>query len=260
VTAPHLSDGGNHPASQPAFRYISQLPDHLALELRRACIDASRRLRLERQVAYERPVVLVCDFGELTLLPVIEADPTFSFPFRLVTGAKTIRAELALSDTDPLSLRICDDVALEDAVMAWTSGLLGFADVTCIQFDSTVARTQRTRWEPSGSASSVPVPRRSRQSAQGRHPWPGNLKPIGRWTRYSGSFVAGHRRRLNDGQSASDEARQRARQVGITPRSHETWVRPHARGIPDGLEIRFHWHPPEELKLVPRSPKSSRCP
>ena len=252
VTAPGLSDGGNNPASQPAVRCIIQLPDHLAPELRRACINASRRLRLERQVAYERPVVLVSDFGELTLLPVIETGPTFSFPFRLVTSAKIIRAELVLSDTDPLSLRVGDDVALDDAVLAWISGLLGFADVTCIQFDSRTARTQRARREPPGPASSIPVPRRPRQSAQGRHPWPGNLKPIGRWTRYGGSFVAGHRRRLNDGRTSSDEARQCARQVGITLQAHETWVRPHTRGIPDDLEMRFHWHPPEQLKWIRR--------
>lgn len=197
-------------------------------------------------------MVLVSDFGELALLPVIETGPTFSFPFRLVTSAKIIRAELVLSDTDPLSLRVGNDVALDDAVMAWISGLLGFADVTCIQFDSRTARTQRARREPPGPASSIPVPRRPRQSAQGRHPWPGNLKPIGRWTRYSGSFVAGHRRRLNDGQTSSDEARQRARQVGITLQAHETWVRPHARGIPDDLEMRFHWHLPEPLKWIRR--------
>lgn len=84
------------------------------------------------------------------------------------------------------------------------------------------------------------------------HPWPGNLEPIGRWTSYSGSFVAGHRRRLNDGQTASNEACDRARQVGITLRSRETWVRPHARGIPDGLEMRFRWNAPEELGRVVR--------
>jgi hypothetical protein len=250
VTTPGVAESDLCLESQSAVRYIRRLPRHLAPELRRACIAASRRLRLERQVAYERPVVLVCDYGELTLRPVIETGSTFCLPFRLVTGPTTIRAALVLGDSDPLSLQIGEHVAFQDAVMAWTSALLGFADVTCIQFDSSSARMQSGHRRPPSSASSVPAPRRSRQSAPRRHPWPGHLEPIGRWTRYSGSFVAGHRRLLNDGQTASDEARQRARQVGITLRSHETWVRPHARGIPDAVEMRFQWHAPEELNLL----------
>jgi hypothetical protein len=64
---------------------------------------------------------------------------------------------------------------------------------------------------------------------------------------YSGSFVAGHRRRLNEGRTASAEACDRARQVGIILHPHETWVRPHTRGIPDGIQMRFLWHAPTEL-------------
>jgi hypothetical protein len=64
---------------------------------------------------------------------------------------------------------------------------------------------------------------------------------------YSGSFVAGHRRRLNEGRTASAEACDRARQVGIILHPHETWVRPHTRGIPEGIEMRFLWHAPTEL-------------
>ena len=78
-----------------------------------------------------------------------------------------------------------------------------------------------------------------------RRPWPSNLEPLGSWTAY-GALVAGHRRQLND-KTASDEARERARQVGIILHAHETWVRPHSRGIPKDIEIRFRWHAPRVL-------------
>jgi len=53
-----------------ARRCIYELPHDLAPELAGVCLDASRRIRLERQVAYARPVVLERDVGELTLLPI----------------------------------------------------------------------------------------------------------------------------------------------------------------------------------------------
>ena len=85
------------------------------------------------------------------------------------------------------------------------------------------------------------LPRRSR--------WPRYLKPVGRWTRYSGSIVVAHVRRLPDGQTARDEAHDLARQVGIVLGPHETWVEAHIRGVPADIEMRFQWRAPTELKL-----------
>ena len=48
------------------------------------------------------------------------------------------------------------------------------------------------------------------------------------------------------------EANNWARQVGIILGPDETWVRPHTRGVPEGIEIRFLWHAPPELKLLHR--------
>jgi hypothetical protein len=248
--------GGSRLAAQPTVRSIQRLPDYVPAELRAACIEASRRLRLERQVAYDRPVVLICSIGELTLLPVIENDRGFSLPFQLAFGSGTIRAQLVLADRDPLPLEIREDVALEDAVIGWTNALIGFADVTCIHLHSPAMRAPHEHRPTASSAASVPSPRRTSRIRHGGHPWPSHLVPVGRWARYSGSLVAGHRRRLTAGRTASDEAHQRARQVGITLRPGETWVRPHARGIPEALEMRFQWHRPDELSLhmpVPRA-------
>lgn len=231
-----------------ARRQIDQLPDGLAPELIDACLEASRRIRLERQVAYERPVVLKCDIGELTLLPIAGTVTRLFMPFRLGKGAETLKGELVLCDRDPLPLLTGEDVADEDAVTAWTWALLGFADVTCIEVEPSepTARPESTRlgWHP---PSSVPRRRSSAPSLPRRRPWPSHLEPVGNWIRYSGSFVAGHRRRLDEGRTASAEACDRARQVGIILRPHETWVRPHTRGVPEGIEICFLWHAPTEL-------------
>jgi hypothetical protein len=231
-------------------RRIDHLPDDLAPELINACLDASRRIRLERQVAYERPVTLEFHARELTLLPITGTATHLLLPFRLSMGAQKLNGQLVLADRDPLPLLIDADIADTDAIMVWTCALVGFADATCIEFNSAApaARSEptRSRWPPPPV---LPYRRPSMQTLPRKQPWPSHLAPIGRWLRYSGSFVAGHRRRLHDGQTASDEARDRARQVGIVLHPDETWVRSHARGVPDGVEMRFLWHAPAELEL-----------
>jgi hypothetical protein len=57
-------------------------------------------------VAYERPVVLECDLGELTLLPITGTEIRLLIPFRLNRGTETLKGELVLSDSDPLPLLV----------------------------------------------------------------------------------------------------------------------------------------------------------
>jgi hypothetical protein len=237
-----------------ARRRIDILPDDLPPKLIEACLDASQRLRLERQVAYERPVVLEYDLGELTLLPIAGTATQLLMPFRLSRGSEILNGDLVLGDRDPLPLLIGEDVADQDVSTAWTCALLGFADATCIELDPAISARKheqaRPRWRPSPSAQRY---RPSTRSLPRKRPWPAHLEPVGHWVHYSGSFVAGHRRRLNDGQTASEEAGDRARQVGIILNANETWVRPHARGVPHSIEMRFLWHAPTELKIPTRS-------
>jgi hypothetical protein len=251
---PELVAGWKHEREAKAApaapqRPIDRLPNSLAPGLIDACLEASRRIRLERQVAYDRAVILECDVGELTLLPIAGTVTRLRMPFCLDRGTETLKAELVLGDSDPLPLLIGEDIADEDAITAWACALLGFADTTCIELEPVepTARRQaaRPRWRPSSSVSRS----RSIRTLPRRRPWPSHLEPVGPWLRYSGSFVAGHRRRLNEGHTASGEARDRARQVGIMLHPHETWVQPHTRGIPDGIEMRFLWNAPTELKL-----------
>jgi hypothetical protein len=232
-----------------ARRRIDHLPGDLAPELREACLNASRRIRLERQVAYDRPVVLQCSLGDLALLPIISSQSRLLMPFRLTTGTAMLTGELILEDRDPIPVLIREDITDHDAITAWACALLGFADATCIQWEP---GEPPRRHEPMGARrrhstvpshahpTTRPMPRTRR--------WPQYLEPVGPWSRYSGSFVAGHRRRLNEGHSASADAVDRARQVGITLHRNETWVRAHARGIPDGIEMRFRWYAPTHLK------------
>jgi hypothetical protein len=163
----------------------------LAPELIDACRDASRRIRLERQVAYERPVVLECDVGDLTLLPIAEAQTRLLLPFRLNKGMKTLTGELVLGDRDPLPLLIGEDVADEDALTAWAYALVGFADTTCVEFEPTEPRTGRGPTRPRQPPSLTSHRRPSAQTLPRQ--WPRQLEPVGDWIRCSGSFVAGAR-------------------------------------------------------------------
>ena len=233
-----------------ARRQIDQLPDDLAPERIAACLDASRRIRLERHLAYPRLVVLECDGGELTLLPIAGTITRLLVPFRLRTGTKTLAGDLVLCDRDPLPLLIGEDVPYEDAITAWTWALLGFADATCVEYEPTepAARRElaRSRQRPPYAATHHhPSVRTLSRTSR----WPRHLEPVGRWTSYSGSIVAAHLRHLPNGQTARDDAHDRARQVGIILRPGETWVKAHIRGVPDSVEMRFRWNAPTELKL-----------
>jgi hypothetical protein len=231
-----------------ARRRVDELPSDLPPELLVACLRASRRIRLERQVAYDRPVVLQCNLGDLTLMPIIGAQDRLLVPFRLSTGTGTLAGELVLGDSDPLPVLISEAVTDHDAISAWTCALLGFADATCIEIEP--AEPPRRR-EPATARQRQPSPpsqhRHTARTLPREQPWPPHLTPVGPWTRHAGSFVAGHRQRLNESQTASRDAVDRARQVGITLHLGQTWVRAHARGLPEGVEMRFQWQTPPWL-------------
>lgn len=174
-------------------------------------------------------------------------------PFRLNNGIETLAGELVIGDRDPLPVVIGEGVADGDAITAWTCALLGFADATCVDFEQAAIATRRDPAIPRqhrASPLSPQSPAKRTLPLHGR--WPSYLQPVGPWIPHSGSFVAGHRRRLQHGQTASDEAHMRARQVGIILHPNETWVRSHNRGVPDGIEMRFVWHPPVRLTLTKR--------
>jgi hypothetical protein len=231
-----------------ARRLISGLPDSLPAQLVDACLAASQRIRLERQLAYERPVILQYPLGELTLWPVAGSGTRLVVPFQFKEGPRTIKADLILGSRDPLAVLIDESVGQGDAIKAWVCALLGFADATCIDLvaASSALRHHAPRSPQSSGSSTLPrLP--SMPGLPPKRRWPSHLQPVGHWVRYSGSLVAAHRRVLHDGRTASQDAIQRAHQVGIILRAGETWVRAHTRGIPDDVEMRFRWSPPAEF-------------
>ena len=106
------------------------------------CLNASRRIRLERQVAYERPVVLERHAGERTLLPITRSPNPLAHAIPPQQGPRRPLKENSSSvTTDPLPLLIGRHVADRDAISGGICALLGFADATCI--DSSRAPTAR---------------------------------------------------------------------------------------------------------------------
>jgi hypothetical protein len=234
-------------------RQIDQLPGDLAPERIAACLDASRRIRLERHLAYPRPVVLECDGHELTLLPIAGTVTRLLVPFRLRTGTVTLEGDLILRDRDPQPLLIGEDVPYEQAITAWIWALLGFADATCVEREPMEPTARRELAGSSHHQSAVAADHHHRPSVgilQRKSQWPRHLEPVGRWTSHGGSIVAAHLRHLPDGQTARHDAQDRARQVGIILRLGETWVKAHIRGVPESVEMRFRWHAPTELPLL----------
>lgn len=242
-----------HPEKNDAAqgaRLIDRFPANFPQEIANECLEASRRIRMDRQVAYENPLVLECATGVLRLHPITGAPPQLHIPFHFRTTV-SVFGELILRNQDPLPMLVKNEIHIEDAITAWVHALLGFADATCIEVQPTTSHG-RARLPRPRPAATVPRPRTSTRSVPRRPPWPGQLEPIGSWFRHGASFVAGHRRHLGEGQTASDQAIERAHQVGIVLDLHETWVRPHTRGIPNHAEMRFRWHTHIELKQLAR--------
>jgi hypothetical protein len=238
------------PQRASAPRRIKRLPADLAPELIAACRDASRRIRLERRVAYPRPVVLEHDLGQLTLLPITGTETRLLLPFRINNGTRTVEGDLELINRDSLPLLIGRDVAHRDAIAAWTCALIGFADATCSDPQPARPAARREPARLQGPPSTQSRRRPPTPALTSKSQWPGHLQPVGRWVLYSNSIVAGHRRRLSNGRQARDSAHEEARRFGIILRQDETWVRAHVRGVPDDIEMRFRWHPPPELQLL----------
>jgi hypothetical protein len=65
--------------------------------------------------------------------------------FRLTKATATINGHLVLGDGDPLALLVDEEATDEDAITAWTTALLGFADATCIEVGSAEPAPPRER-------------------------------------------------------------------------------------------------------------------
>lgn len=241
------------PPSRQALRAgtrMTQFPDYLQPRTVAACMEASRRIREERQIGYECPVVLETKVGALTFLPLAWNRGQVSIPFSIRLRPDPMSASLLLAKSDPLPLVTDNDVPEDDAAMAWVCALLGFADATCFTFETHGSDRARRHPHPSLSASRYrglarSVPRKKR--------WPANLEPTGPTANRSGSIVPGHIRHLPEGQHGGEEAHDYAlHHFGIILRDGETWVKTHTRGLTGVKELRFRWHTQIDLRHVTR--------
>jgi hypothetical protein len=245
---PAASDVGTVTSS----RRFDVLPNSISPDLREACIEASRRIRLERRTAFGRRVVLEGGGCELMVEPIDKRKNRLHVPFAFSNdkdneGAQ-VQGELALIETDPLPVLITSGVSDSAAYTAWAYMLLGFAELTCSSPEPVVreSRTEHPRFLPRDYLRSGHR-RTGGKSMRPERPWSGSLEPTGPWYTAGGTYVAAHISRLPFGREHSPEAAQLALQAGISLEQQETWVRDYIRGVPKDAEIRFRWRTPAEL-------------
>jgi hypothetical protein len=179
-------------------------------------LTASNRLTSEkRNVAFGCWVVLTADDVELELSPLKHAHSALLLPFRVV-AEQQLRAAIQIdADTEPAPLYVEPGSYGPAANEAWALALVGAAALLC--------RDEASGGGPMGS-------------------WDSALEPTPETESLLNSAVVGHRRHLNDGQSASRAARERAHALGIALGPDQTWVRPHFRGLQDQPVLHFRWN------------------
>ena len=222
-------------------------PSTLTPELIARTLEASGDVRLHRQLALDRPAAIRVFPARIRLLPVVPIAGVFACRFAAsVDGVEVDGAIVIDGDLDPLPV-VIDARCAETTEWVWPLALLGFAALTC--------PVRVMRREGGQSVASHPrTPPQGRFATERRLPsakslFSESLSLMGDHP-HASHFVAGHRRRLDVGRQASDAAIDLALAYGIKLHSHETWVRPHARGIGATEELEFDWAAPSELGAV----------
>jgi hypothetical protein len=227
-----------------AERTLTQLPAGLAADLCEAALAASHRIRKHRSIVYGHPVLLRAPDFALRFNPLWRERQRLLAPFTIDGAiAPTTGWLLIDSDVDPLHLRTSapDGIALG---LVWAIALIGFAELTCVEVaDPVPILLPAQRNARSGRNRNTPRQLTDREFGRPRFV-PPTLTPTDDTARLLGHYVVGHRRLLRAGQVAGHRAITSAAHSGIVLRSHETWVRPHARGVPDNARLDFEWEHP----------------
>jgi hypothetical protein len=205
-------------------------------------------LRHDRTIEFGHPVHLRRADCSLRFEPVALNGDAVEVPFRYCADARFLQGALRLkTPAGPLALLItdrCDDEAVVG--QGWILALHGYADLTCVPVIERAASAERTNRSTDGSRhrvsdSSRTVTSASRPRLGGGWALPSALEPVPATRALLATYVVGHRRRLSHGRRPSAEAREHAKPIGITLAANETWVKPHARGIPHDAELVFDW-------------------
>ena len=234
---------------------LESLPQSLSDDKLAVALEASERIRSARWRAFACPVVVDCSSAQLRFDPIRAHADTVEVPFQFRReGAASFDAAFRLDalDDHPLPL-VLPEATYEatdegELIRAWVIALAAFAELSCSKAEESRTQISTRQRNPRGAGS----PRRrspSSRGPRGRHR--GRLSrsmiPVGETAQYAASYVSGHRRRLRSGRCCSDDARSAARAVGIRLDASETWVRPHARGLPHDVVLRFRWQIPQQL-------------
>jgi hypothetical protein len=191
------------------------MSDALPADVRELAAFASQLIREERTTAFEHAVRLQLPDESVRFEPIRGEGAALEVPYVYRAPGGAVRAALRLrTPADPLALAV--EHADGDALLgrSWVTALVAYADLTC-----------------------VPQAERARTG----------LVASGATDRLLAANVAGHRRRLRQRRAPSPAAVRAADRAGITLRAHETWVRPHLRGVPADTVLTFDWTPPAAL-------------
>lgn len=247
-------EGESMPSPRPA-RVLASMPATVSTAVRALANQASARIRLERTLAFGHKIVVKTDAYELVFSPIKTQRSHIEEPFEFRRhGGDAVHLALRLdSGSDPLPLVVSGAADHPDVIIGWLIGLVAFADLTCGQAsaDRTVAPVRDPQHRRPGRPPPHPAQQAPRRPAppNPRRPtgWlTDNLEPVGATAAHAASYVAGHRRHLGGGRTCSDEARA----FGIALREGETWVRPHARGLPHGASLEFRWAAPAAIATL----------
>ena len=230
-------------------RVLTELPAAASEVQRAAALAASARIRHERTLDFGQAVVLRLPDRSLRFLPISEHAQAVEVRFIYDHRGETLSGALRLrSIHDPLALAVTWDVPSEQLVAAaWVTALLGYAELTCVPQAAERAddvepaagdRRQRSR---APAARTVAVHARDPTRRRAGPKLSASLEPTGETQTMLASFVVGHRRLLPAGRQPSADAKRRAQAIGVGLAERETWVRPHARGIPTNSELVFAW-------------------
>ena len=248
---------------------VSQVLTHLpglASDVDRTrALNASAQIRTERSREFGHTVILRRGKTSVRFDPIPEHG-TVQVPFEFRAGDAYLIGALRLrAPQDPLALAVFDRSANESVIVhAWLFALLGYAELTCVPVEAAAAKLPTEERgdrasRPSGgdrpSVGSRPVSKPQSHRGGGHRPdsalLPGSLVPTAHTRRYLTSYVAGHKRHLGVGRHPSTDARKRAKHLGIALGPNETWVRPHARGVPDDAALVFEWKTAPAVNVIP---------
>lgn len=255
-----LQAGRDAPLERPLLPVTrTTFPESLPDQLRAAAMQASARIRTRRDRAFRHSVVLDAGTYEVRFDPIRSCSGVLEVPFSFRRkGSDHVEAALRiLTSVDPLEVAFGEDDDEDEVVRAWVVGLLGFSDLSCAQTTSAPMQAQpqtprgRARARSRLGESSERSPRRSLPNRRGARAGGTTLStaltPVRETAQYSGTHVAGHRRRLRRGQSCTDSARAAARSFGIELGATETWVKPHPRGLADNVVLEYDWQAPPQI-------------